>query len=605
MAIRSTFAGINTMYRGVSTNRLSLDTVGHNITNANATGYSRQSVNQAAVMADQIYTNAGQQYIGAGVDSLSIQRARDIFADKQYWTEYSSEQYFETRQKNYDKLEAIFNDSDNNGIQNSLEDFYKIWSDLSTNASSTSERVAVLEKGKIVCERINTAAKQIQSQIVSEYDDIKINVAKVNEITNQIVELNKAIMSREAVGGSANDLRDSRDNLADELSGFMQITVSENNDTSMYTIVCNGSTLVNGISKIDLKLGPRDNLGTVKGIANDDYGITDYNIELGDTGVILDPLSGKLRAEVDAIAEDKAYIDDLADMAAYLLTNFNAQHKQGVGMDANCTTGENFFGEHGLLYVWDNNNRCVSYATQTTTITPNNGSNTLTQISINTGNLETDSAGKVIQLKGYKLIQRLAVSTELTAKDGEQKIAARAVTYKERSYASADESVAATQSETVSGTSYARYGDVTQYCWNIEVFNNGVVGSTGVWNVKDLNGTADGSVAVRLSNLLNQADTDGLRTTCAIGSVSMENYYNAEMTQLGVDAQATDSSVIAQEDIVETIMVWRTSVAGVNWDEELSNMIMFQTGYSACSRVLTTMDEMLDRLINSTGVVGR
>ena len=606
MAIRSTFAGINTMYRGVSTNRLSLDTVGHNITNANATGYSRQSVNQAAVMADQIYTNAGQQYIGAGVDSLSIQRARDIFADKQYWTEYSSEQYFETRQKNYDKLEAIFNDSDNNGIQNSLEDFYQIWSDLSTNASSTSERVAVLEKGKIVCERINTAAKQIQSQIVSEYDDIKINVAKVNEITNQIVELNKAIMSREAVGGSANDLRDSRDNLADELSGFMQITVSENNDTSMYTIVCNGSTLVNGISKIDLKLGPRDNLGTVKGIANDDYGITDYNIELGDTGVILDPLSGKLRAEVDAIAEDKAYIDDLADMAAYLLTNFNAQHKQGVGMDANCTTGENFFGEHGLLYVWDNQNRCVSYATQTTTITPNNGSNTLTQISINTGALETDSAGKVIQLKGYKLIQRLAVSTELTAKDGEQKIAARAVAYAEGGYASADESVAATQKETVGTTSYARYGDVTQYCWNIEVFNNGVGGSTGeTWNVKDLNGTADGSVAVRLSNLLNQADTDGLRTTCAIGSVSMENYYNAEMTQLGVDAQATDSSVIAQEDIVETIMVWRTSVAGVNWDEELSNMIMFQTGYSACSRVLTTMDEMLDRLINSTGVVGR
>ena len=78
MAIRSTFAGINTMYRGVSTNRLSLDTVGHNMTNANATGYSRQSVNQAAVMADQIYTNAGQQYVGSGVDSLSIQRARRV-----------------------------------------------------------------------------------------------------------------------------------------------------------------------------------------------------------------------------------------------------------------------------------------------------------------------------------------------------------------------------------------------------------------------------------------------------------------------------------------------------------------------------------------------
>ena len=50
---------------------------------------------------------------------------------------------------------------------------------------------------------------------------------------------------------------------------------------------------------------------------------------------------------------------------------------------------------------------------------------------------------------------------------------------------------------------------------------------------------------------------------------------------------------------------WRQSVSAVNWNEELTNMIMFQQGYSACSRCLTTMDEMLDRLINSTGTVGR
>ncbi len=92
MGVRSTFAGINTMYRGVSTNRLSLETTGHNMTNANVEGYSRQSVNQAAVMPDTIYANGIRQFVGSGVDSLSITRARDVYADKQYWREDAAQE---------------------------------------------------------------------------------------------------------------------------------------------------------------------------------------------------------------------------------------------------------------------------------------------------------------------------------------------------------------------------------------------------------------------------------------------------------------------------------------------------------------------------------
>ena len=63
MALRSTFAGLNTMYRGVTTNRLSLETTGHNMTNSNVDGYSRQSVNQAAVMPDTIYAYGNRQFV--------------------------------------------------------------------------------------------------------------------------------------------------------------------------------------------------------------------------------------------------------------------------------------------------------------------------------------------------------------------------------------------------------------------------------------------------------------------------------------------------------------------------------------------------------------
>ena len=111
--MRSTFAGLNTMVRGINSNRLSLDTVGHNITNASTSGYSRQSVNLSATASQEIYSIYGSQQVGTGVDSLSILRARNVYADKQYWKENGTNSYYTTRQTNYDKVEAIYNDSDN------------------------------------------------------------------------------------------------------------------------------------------------------------------------------------------------------------------------------------------------------------------------------------------------------------------------------------------------------------------------------------------------------------------------------------------------------------------------------------------------------------
>ena len=77
------------------------------------------------------------------------------------------------------------------------------------------------------------------------------------------------------------------------------------------------------------------------------------------------------------------------------------------------------------------------------------------------------------------------------------------------------------------------------------------------------------------------------------------------VSKLGSDSESLDDKADAQDNLITQITNWRSSTSGVDWNEELSNMIMFQQGYSACSRCLTTMDEMLDKLINSTGTVGR
>ena len=142
-----------------------------------------------------------------------------------------------------------------------------------------------------------------------------------------------------------------------------------------------------------------------------------------------------------------------------------------------------------------------------------------------------------------------------------------------------------------------------------------------------VNGPGDGTNAVNMSHLFN-IDLSNISTTAkiehdfdntgtftpvvvntessrSIGKIALNAYYNSAMSQLGTDANSIDKKESAQEDLITQIVNWRSSTSGVDWNEELTNMITFQKGYSACSRCLTTMDEMLDRLINSTGVVGR
>ena len=595
--MRSTFSGLNTMVRGVFANQLSLDTVGHNITNASTEGYSRQSVNQAATRAQEVPSLYGNVLVGSGVDAMSLQRARNIYADKQYWAETSTHEYYKAEQVNYDKLEAIFDDSDDTGIKNAVDEFYKAWSSLSKDASADSTRVTVIEKGNIFVDKMSTAASQLQEQITAQYDDIRVHLSTINDINDQIVELNKNIMGAEAVGASANDLRDQRDLLVDKLSTYMNLNVYED-DKGMYTIVSNGISMVNGINKLTLEMSDP--------YANADYGLNDYTIQIKESGIAFIPQNGALKAELDTIAEDKGYIDKLADMAAFMMTTFNTMHQQGAGIDGTDgkiddynnidvytgpTYGINFFGDNNTVYTWNSTNECI-VATEYTNDsikrslqyipTTENGTTTYTPTVQITG-----AVNSTTNLKGINILNAMTINSKLTATGGTSLVAARKL--------------------------------------SVEQKVNGTGAYENDYQVR-ADGTKDGTNAVNLSSLFNLASknvsttanvyyggTSGNYTTGtpvdmsdrAINDISLNAYYQSVMSQLGTDAASVDTKESAQDDLITQIVNWRSSTSGVDWNEELTNMITFQKGYSACSRCLTTMDEMLDRLINSTGVVGR
>lgn len=574
--MRSSFAGLNTMLSGIQTYSLCLDTVGHNITNTRTNGYSRQSVDVGAVRASKVYTTFGASYVGNGAGGMAINRARDAYADKQYWRESSSKGYYETQLKNYNKIEEIFNDSGDNGLQSAMTEFYQSWVDLSANASVTANRTAVIEKGRSLAERIALFTEQIQQQINMEYEDLKLNVEKVNTITDGIVALNKSILTLEANGANANDIRDQRDLLVDELSAYMNINVYEDGQ-GMYSIVSNGTSIVNGISGLHLQLGNR--------VDSEEYGVTDYTLQIKETGTLFNGLEGILKGNLDNVVENKSHIDTLADIACFLLTTMNDQHRTGVGIDKGETTGLNFYGEQKYVYTWEEK-------------TANSGKFFLKVHDTTPG--VTDS-----YLRGVKAIAQLHVSGELTQPGGEQYVAARTYArlynddgtplldidgnYIYQDGTTDTKTLAPGSKITIDGRTY---DDTTGLPTGLKA---------------DLNGTGDGSNATLISTLFNltKAETGRPVGDRSIGDVSLNTYYNASMTGLGIRTETTGSNLDYEESMLEQINTWRESTSGVNWNEELTYMIAFQTGYTACSRCLTTMDEMLDRLVNSTGVVGR
>ncbi|MBR1857909.1 MAG: flagellar hook-associated protein FlgK, partial [Selenomonadaceae bacterium] len=174
--MRSTFTGLNTMVRGILANQLSLDTVGHNITNASTDGYSRQNVNLAATRGEARGSLYGDILVGTGVDAMSITRARSIYADRQFWSETATQEYYDVMQQNYEKLETIFDDSDQDGIQNAMHRFWETWQTLSANSSDDYARRNVISQAELMVNMIRTAADEMQVQMEHELDEIGMRV---------------------------------------------------------------------------------------------------------------------------------------------------------------------------------------------------------------------------------------------------------------------------------------------------------------------------------------------------------------------------------------------------------------------------------------------
>jgi flagellar hook-associated protein 1 FlgK len=311
----STFMGLETTLRGILAQQLAIDVTGHNISNANTVGYTRQ----AAVLAPTTpYTEPGVSrppqagQLGTGVDVTSYMRVRDTFLDIQYRAQSMRQGMATATQDGLQQVQRAFTEPGDQGLNSLLASYWSSWQDVSNAPENMATRQSLAQNAAALADGFNSLAGQLATVQSQTGQNVTMTIDQVNQVGAQIGQLNDAIMKSTVTGDHPNDLLDQRDALIDQLSQLGNVTVT---DTTLgqVDISIGGASLVTGATSATLAESDMTSLtsGKLAGL-----------IQLRDTTI-------------------PGYQNQLDTLASTLASATNAQH--ALGFDLTGTAGGAFF----------------------------------------------------------------------------------------------------------------------------------------------------------------------------------------------------------------------------------------------------------------------
>lgn len=344
--MRTTFGSLNTVNTGLFASRRALDVTGHNISNANTEGYSRQILMQKASMP--IWGDP-KGIIGTGVDTYNILRIRNEYLDKKYWNQNKALGEWKIKQQNLENMEGIFNEPSDTGIRQVIDEFFIALDELSKKSGDPTKRVAVAETANTLAISINRNGNEIISAIKEANEEVKSKVEEINSLASQIAVLNKQVFNMELGDSQANDLRDQRNVLIDKLSKIIDINVStrkDSNNNEYLNIKIGGISLVDHISYDELDCVDQD----VAGITDLGAGKMAQIVWKGLESQKVKITGGELKGLLDIRDGDGNglnyrglgfYLNKLNEFARDFSKKINEIHRKGV--DFNGAAGGDFF----------------------------------------------------------------------------------------------------------------------------------------------------------------------------------------------------------------------------------------------------------------------
>ncbi len=348
--MRSTFYGLEIARKGLFISQKGLDVTGHNIANANTPGYTRQRLITSSIepsaSGNGIFTYTAKGQVGAGVDIQELSQIRDKFIDMQYRRENTKLGEWAAKTDALQYIEDIFREPSDAGLNAVLAEFFSDIQEMAKHPESKEIRTLVRQDAIKLTETLHHYYDQMIQLQYQQDTAIEITVNRINDIIRNISDINTRIFNFEVGGDRANDLRDQRNLLVDELSGLIKIDYYETAD-GRFRIDINGVAMVDHTKYREL-VAVRD----VPNPAGD--GLKDlYSIKWKDTNMDVAIGGGKLKGYMDirdGNSPDRMgvpyFIDQLNTFAEALVTKFNEIHNKGYSLPYDgepSKTGIDFF----------------------------------------------------------------------------------------------------------------------------------------------------------------------------------------------------------------------------------------------------------------------
>jgi len=567
---------LNVAKDALLTQQYAIDVTSHNIANVSTDGYSRQT----AVINPKMAAPYGGFIFGKGVELNDIIRNTNEFIEKRLQSGQSDLNYVSEQGIYMNVLETIFDESSSSSLSSQFDEFWAAWNDLANNPSGIPERNILVENATLLSESFNNLYSDIGRMTNEINNSIKTGVDNINDILTKIADINMKIVAIET-SGNANDLRDQRNNLVSELSGYMEVNTYEYDDGNIVVTTGKGFTLV---SRGDIyPLSIEGGSVILESSPSARINITD-SIASGKMG-------GWLDMRDNVIPEIISNIDELASSVIW---EINAVHSQGVGLE-------------GLTSVTG------TYAVSETETTAlgSVASNLDFSDKIIDGSFDIwlyDSAGNItsstiavddgMSLRDLSDALNLTAGIDASLTDGRLDISA------ESGYTFAFSSDTSNVLAALGINTFFQASNSRDISVNDSIINNknniaaGRVDSAGEFAEGDnTNALAISEIQYRDVTVIQWSYGDEGASSEDVTNTTLDEYLHMLVGSIGIKSQSLQRTKEYKETIQTELTTARDNISAVSLDEEMTNLIKFQQAYTAAAKLITTADEMMDTLL--------
>lgn len=602
--------------RGLNVQQGNINTTSHNISNASTTGYSRQ---RAVIQTTRPFggmsrfdsCSAGQ--VGTGAEIKTIERIRDVFKDYQVRTQRTANGALSEKNSYLTQVEDILNETSDTGVQQALSDFYAKFQTLSLDPTKSSNRTVALQQAQTLAGALNTRYTELETKKIDIQTTLGSDVTDINSMLDQVNELNKQIAGVSAVGMTPNDLMDKRDNLLDELSEKFGISTKREKYEAVDITTTLGSNTVNFVDGNDFTGANCNRLSYVTGTSLDTTTnpaaptLTVSYAVMGDTTNI------KTITITGSAATDATQLDTIGKglMQNRILVGDQNGLVQDVSTNANDLNGLSAYSAAGnatiTLSNFNTNSANVIFDIKTGEVGGKQTVQTTIQNSMN--QLDKLAAGLAYTVNAIQTGTDGTATSPLTNKD--------AIFVTKATNGTAGVTDTGINAKNITVNSVLQTDPSKLNCGLTDADTSGEHAGTralaiaSLKNVKmDLNkidvtststrndffnrtSAAGGNSGVTFKSTTELCDLNGNST-----GTTMDNYYKSLISDLATVTKGVASDLANSETQLETYENDRLSESGVSIDEETTNLIQYQHAYQANAKVISTVSELLDVVIN-------